>query len=119
MPLSVVHRGPSCRMRLGAPAGGAVVTVALRRWDGYRRRVVTSVRLAARERGRFLRQDGPKESPEGGAMLENLDIDDSDSPALGPVPPGVSGAEGRDHIKIAHHHLLVLDGGGYTGAYWA
>jgi hypothetical protein len=51
-------------------------------------------------------------------MLENLDIDDSDSPAIGLVPPGVSWAEVRDHIKIAHHHLLVLDHGDYTGAYW-
>ncbi|HET9972649.1 MAG TPA: hypothetical protein VFQ68_30740 [Streptosporangiaceae bacterium] len=51
-------------------------------------------------------------------MLENLDIDDSDSPAIGLVPPGVSWAEVRDHIKIAHHHLLVLDDGDYTGAYW-
>ena len=52
-------------------------------------------------------------------MLEKLGIDDSDSPAIGLVPPGVSWEEVRDHIKIAHHHLLVLDGdGGYTGAYW-
>ena len=51
-------------------------------------------------------------------MLENLDIDDSDSPPIGLVPPGVSWAEVRDHIKIAHHHLLVLDDGDYTGAYW-
>ena len=34
------------------------------------------------------------------------------------MPPGVSWAEVRDHIKIAHHHLLVLDDGDYTGAYW-
>jgi hypothetical protein len=51
-------------------------------------------------------------------MLENLDIDDSDTPAIGLVPPGVSWQEVRDHIKIAHHHLLVLDGGDYVGAYW-
>ena len=51
-------------------------------------------------------------------MLKDLDFDDSDSPAIGLVPPGVSWTEVRDHIKIAHHHLLVLDGSGYTGAYW-
>jgi hypothetical protein len=54
-------------------------------------------------------------------MLEDLDIDDSDSPAVGVVPPGVSWAEVRDHIKIAHHHLLVLPDGAdeYSGAYWS
>jgi hypothetical protein len=51
-------------------------------------------------------------------MLENLEIDDSDSPAISLVPPGVSWDEVRDHIKIAHNHLLVLDGGDYVGAYW-
>jgi len=53
-------------------------------------------------------------------VLENLDIDDSDSPAIGLVPPGVSWGEVRDHIKIVHHHLLVpsADGGEYAGAYW-
>jgi hypothetical protein len=52
-------------------------------------------------------------------VLEDLDIDDSDSPTIGVVPPGVTWTEVRDHIKIAHHHLLVLtDGGQYAGAYW-
>jgi hypothetical protein len=51
-------------------------------------------------------------------MLENLDIDDSDSPAIALVPPGVSWEEVRDHIKIAHGHLLVLDGSDHVGAYW-
>jgi hypothetical protein len=52
-------------------------------------------------------------------VLENLDIDDSDSPAIGVIPPGVSLTEVRDHIKIAHHHLLVpTDDGQYVGAYW-
>jgi hypothetical protein len=53
-------------------------------------------------------------------VLENLDIDDSDSPAIALVPPGVSWTEIRDHVKIAHHHVLVLtdDGAGYSGAYW-
>jgi hypothetical protein len=53
-------------------------------------------------------------------MLEDLEFDDSDSPAIGLVPPGVSWEQVRDHIKIAHHHLLVpsADGGDYAGAYW-
>ena len=54
-------------------------------------------------------------------MLQDLDIDDSDSPAIGLVPPGVSWAQVRDHIKIAHHSLLVpppAGGGDFAGAYW-
>jgi hypothetical protein len=53
-------------------------------------------------------------------VLDDLDFDDSDSPAIGLVPPGVSWAEVRDHIKIAHHSLLVppTDGGQFAGAYW-
>jgi hypothetical protein len=53
-------------------------------------------------------------------VLEDLEFDDSDSPAIGLVPPGVSWEQVRDHIKIAHHHLLVpsADGAGHTGAYW-
>ncbi len=54
-------------------------------------------------------------------VLDDLAYDDGDSPAIGLVPPGVSWAEVADHIKIAHHPLLVplADGGGYAGAYWA
>ena len=53
-------------------------------------------------------------------MLEDLEFDDSGSPAIGLVPPGVSWDEVRDHIKIAHHSLLVppANGGEYAGAYW-
>ena len=53
-------------------------------------------------------------------MLEDLEIDDSGSPAIGLVPPGVSWEQVRDHIKIAHHRLLIppAGGGDYTGAYW-
>jgi protocatechuate 3,4-dioxygenase beta subunit len=53
-------------------------------------------------------------------MLDDLEFDDSESPAIGLVPPGVSWQQVHDHIKIAHHHLLVPpDGDGdYTGAYW-
>ncbi len=54
-------------------------------------------------------------------MLDDLEFDDSDSPAIGLVPPGVSWAEVRDHIKIAHHSLLVpppADGRDFAGAYW-
>ena len=53
-------------------------------------------------------------------MLQDLEFDDSDSPAIGLVPPGVSWTEVRDHIKIAHPRLLVppADGDKYAGAYW-
>ena len=53
-------------------------------------------------------------------MFEDLEFDDSDSPAIGLVPRGVSWEQVRDHIKIAHHHLLVPSAGGddYAGAYW-
>lgn len=53
-------------------------------------------------------------------MLEDLEFDDAGSPAIGLVPPGVSWQEVHDHIKIAHHHLLIppADDGYYTGAYW-
>jgi hypothetical protein len=53
-------------------------------------------------------------------VLEDLEFDDADSPAIGLVPPGVSWQQVRDHIKIAHHHLLVPPSGGgdYVGAYW-
>ena len=54
-------------------------------------------------------------------MLDDLSYDDSDSPAIGLVPAGVSWAAVEDHIKIAHHPLLVPleDSGQYVGAYWA
>jgi hypothetical protein len=52
-------------------------------------------------------------------VLEDLEFDDSDAPAIGLVPPGVSWDEVRDHIKIARHSLLVpADGDQYAGAYW-
>ena len=53
-------------------------------------------------------------------MLEDLQVDDSDMPAIGLVPPGVSWEQVRDHIKIAHHPLLTRPDGGdqYAGAYW-
>jgi hypothetical protein len=54
-------------------------------------------------------------------VLDDLDFDDSGSPAIGLVPPGVSWEQVRDHIKIAHHSLLVppfADGGQFAGAYW-
>ena len=52
-------------------------------------------------------------------MLEDLEFDDGGPPAIGLVPPGVTWQQVQDHIKIAHHHLLIppADGGDYTGAY--
>jgi hypothetical protein len=53
-------------------------------------------------------------------MLDDLEFDDSESPAIGLVPPGVSWQQVHDHIKIAHHSLVVPPAGGgqYAGAYW-
>jgi len=53
-------------------------------------------------------------------MLEDLEFDDSEAPAIGLVPPGVSWEQVYDHIKIAHHSLLVppIDGDQFAGAYW-
>jgi hypothetical protein len=36
------------------------------------------------------------------------------------VPPGISWEQVYDHIKIAHHHLIVPSDadGDYTGVYW-
>ena len=36
-------------------------------------------------------------------MLDDVEYDDSESPAIGLVPPGVPWEEIQDHIKIAHH----------------
>jgi len=58
---------------------------------------------------------------QGRRVLDDLEIDDSDSPAIALVPPGVSWDEVRDHIKIAHHPLLVpppAGGRDFAGAYW-
>ena len=53
-------------------------------------------------------------------MLDDLEYDDSESPAIGLVPAGVAWEDVQDHIKIAHHPLLVLQGGSgqYAGVYW-
>jgi hypothetical protein len=54
-------------------------------------------------------------------VLDDLEFDDSDSPAIGLVSPGVSWDDVRDHIKIAHHSLLVpppAGGDQFVGAYW-
>jgi hypothetical protein len=54
-------------------------------------------------------------------VLEDLEFDDSDSPAIGLVPPGITWEQVRDHIKIAHGHLLIPpanDDDEYSGVYW-
>lgn len=53
-------------------------------------------------------------------MLDDLEYDDTESPAIGLVPAGVPWEDIQDHIKIAHHPLLALaeDGTEYAGAYW-
>ncbi len=53
-------------------------------------------------------------------MLDNVEYDDGDSPAIGLVPEEISWDEVQDHLKIAHNPLLLPQGGGarYAGAYW-
>ncbi len=53
-------------------------------------------------------------------MLDDLEYDDSESPAIGLVPADVSWEDIQDHIKIAHHPLVVLPEGGTecAGVYW-
>ena len=53
-------------------------------------------------------------------MLDDLEYEDSESPAIGLVPADVSWEDIQDHIKIAHHPLVVLPEGGteYAGVYW-
>jgi hypothetical protein len=54
-------------------------------------------------------------------VLENLEFDDAEAPTIGLVADGTSWEQVQDHIKIAHHPLLVPmpDTGTYVGAYWA
>jgi hypothetical protein len=54
-------------------------------------------------------------------VLDDLEIDDSESPAIGLAPVGATWDEVRDHVKIAHSPVLVWpeDGAEYAGAYWA
>ena len=53
-------------------------------------------------------------------MLDDLEYEDSEPPVIGLVHAGVPWEDVQDHIKIAHHPLLVLPGGStqYVGAYW-
>ena len=53
-------------------------------------------------------------------MLDDLEYEDSESPAIGLVPAGVPWEEIQDHIKIAHHPLVALPEGStqYAGVYW-
>jgi hypothetical protein len=54
-------------------------------------------------------------------VLDDLEYDDSESPAIGLAPVGATWDEVRDHVKIVHSPLLVWpeDGAEYAGAYWA
>jgi hypothetical protein len=55
-------------------------------------------------------------------VLEDLEYEDSESPAIGLVPAGVRWEDVQDHIKIAHNPLLVpsaRDRAHYAGVYWA
>ena len=53
-------------------------------------------------------------------MLDDLEYEDSEAPAIGLVRAGIAWEDVRDHIKIAHTPLLVLPEGStqYAGVYW-
>ena len=53
-------------------------------------------------------------------MLDDVEYEDSEPPAIGLVRAAVRWADVQDHIKIAHHPILVLPEGStqYAGAYW-
>jgi hypothetical protein len=53
-------------------------------------------------------------------VLDDLEYDDSEAPAIGLARAGVSWEDVQNHIKIAHNPLLVLPGGSaqYAGVYW-
>ena len=55
-------------------------------------------------------------------MLDDVEYDDSESPAIGVVRADVRWEDVEDHIKIAHNPLLVppaKDRAHFTGVYWA
>jgi len=45
---------------------------------------------------------------EGRSVLDEVEYDDSEPPAIGVVPAGVPWDDVQDHIKLAHNPLLVL-----------
>ena len=53
-------------------------------------------------------------------MLDDLEYDDSESPAIGLVPAGTGWEDIEGHVKIAHHPLVALPQGStqYAGVYW-
>ena len=53
-------------------------------------------------------------------MLDDLEYEDSEPPAIGLARAAVPWDDVQDHIKIAHHPILVLPEGStqYAGAYW-
>ena len=53
-------------------------------------------------------------------MLDDVECEDSEPPAIGLVRAAVPWDDVQDHIKIAHHPILVLPEGStqYAGAYW-
>ena len=53
-------------------------------------------------------------------MLDDLEYDDSEPPAIALVPAGVPWEDIHDHIKITHHPLMALPESSteYAGVYW-
>jgi hypothetical protein len=54
-------------------------------------------------------------------VLDDVEYDDGESPAIGVVRAGVPWEDVQAHIKIVHNPLLVPPAGGraqYAGVYW-
>jgi hypothetical protein len=53
-------------------------------------------------------------------VFEELDVDDTELPAITVVPLSATWDEVYDHIKISHAPLVVIPEGGedYVGAWW-
>ena len=53
-------------------------------------------------------------------MFEEVDVDDTDLPAITVIQQSATWDEVYDHIKISHAPLLVMPDGGedYVGAWW-
>ena len=73
-----------------------MVTVAVWRWDGYHRRVVTSGRLAAREPGRFRLASGPGDTGSARFVLR---------PEFETIPETANKTESAERGSILGHLL--------------
>jgi hypothetical protein len=119
-----LHLPPGMRAACLQLAGTAVSMArgAVRRVRGTASQAETFARTsAAINRARADDRGARTGRRRTGQLLDDLEYDDSESPAIGLAPAGGAWADVQDHVKIAHHPLLVLlpVSQHYVGAYWA